>query len=193
MLSRLVDTSSSGSTIMISHLYFFGPSHCSSSASRTITRAQLARKPGRENCCLLKASGRPVVDVGLTKFSAGLTTRRCCTGARKPPYPPPQLFPFFLLVVSIVFSFFSHRLSIEHSFDELYQIIRWSDNVTCVAKMAFSAISNKFYNSDLSILPALDQRLEDTSNSEPGRKFLKVWNLDSLVETCRGITRSNIN
>ena len=88
MLSRLVDTSSSGSTIMVlsttaqSLLYYDPSSHCSSLASRTIiARAQLAREAWDR----LKVVAQLVVDVGLTEFSAGLTTRRCCTGARKPP------------------------------------------------------------------------------------------------------------
>ena len=74
----------------------------------------LQEKPGTG--CLQASAQLVAVDVGLTEFSAGLTTRRCCTGApRKPPQSPPQLFPFFLLYVSIVlYSFCNDVLSIIH-------------------------------------------------------------------------------
>ena len=80
------------------------PSHssqCSSLASSITIAGSLQEKPGTG--CLQASAQLAAVDVGLTEFSAGLTTRRCCTGApRKPPQSPPQLFPFFLLYVSIV-------------------------------------------------------------------------------------------
>ena len=93
------------------------PSHssqCSSLASSITIAGSLQEKPGTG--CLQASAQLVAVDVGLTEFSAGLTTRRCCTGApRKPPQSPPQLFPFFLLYVSIVlYSFCNDVLSIIH-------------------------------------------------------------------------------
>ena len=89
--------------------------------------------------CLPCTPANVVVDVGLTEFSAGLTTRRCCTGARKPPQPPPQLFPFFLLFVLLVFLIPSAMMYVIYRTFNRQIISDRSDYV-----IAFSAINNKF-------------------------------------------------